>query len=100
VLLHLPVLDDLGATNISTAFRIKQEVAEKLKLPLVDPSGRLRAGGSSLYLEADPVHLNAHGNEIIARELFESIRKLSFLENSNRPTGVRESAAQPAEAVR
>jgi lysophospholipase L1-like esterase len=29
-------------------------------------------------MEADPVHLNALGNEIIARRLFESVSNLVF----------------------
>ena len=31
----------------------------------------------ALYLEADPVHLNARGNEIVAQSLFETITPLA-----------------------
>ena len=32
--------------------------------------------GKDLYLDADPVHLNAQGNQIVARQLFDVISPL------------------------
>jgi lysophospholipase L1-like esterase len=51
----------------------KLGASAKLSVPLVDLTPELAAGGKVLYLEADPVHLNAAGNAIVARRLFESI---------------------------
>ena len=33
--------------------------------------------GKALYLEADPVHFNARGNQIIARRLLETVTNLA-----------------------
>jgi hypothetical protein len=73
VLLFLPTLDDLASTNTSRVLAVKRAVSAKLGVPLVDLSPDLAAAGKSLYLEADPVHLNAAGNELVARRLFETI---------------------------
>jgi lysophospholipase L1-like esterase len=37
----------------------------------------MTAGDKPLYLDADPVHFNAAGNELIARALFESVTHLT-----------------------
>jgi lysophospholipase L1-like esterase len=91
VLIYIPALDDLLATNAVTAhstnatnttsqlaraLRAKQQVHQDLKVPLIDLSPQLRAGNKALYLDADPVHLNAAGNAIIAQTLFQSITNL------------------------
>jgi lysophospholipase L1-like esterase len=73
ILLYLPILDELGTTNRSPIFKVKKESSQKLSVPLVDLTLDLEPKGKSLYLEADPVHLNAAGNEIIARRLFEAV---------------------------
>jgi lysophospholipase L1-like esterase len=72
-LLFLPMLDDLSVTNPSRVLAAKQAVSAKLGVPLVDLTRDLAAGGKRFYLEADPVHLNAAGNAIVASRLFESI---------------------------
>jgi hypothetical protein len=73
VLLFQPTLDDLSPTNQSRVLKVKQAVSVKLGVPLVDLTRDLAAGGKSLYMEADPVHLNAAGNAIVAERLFESV---------------------------
>jgi lysophospholipase L1-like esterase len=69
VLLFIPTLDDLSATNQSRALTAKQLVSAKLGVPLVDLTPDLAAGGKALYLEADPVHLNSAGNAIVAERM-------------------------------
>jgi len=73
VLLFLPTLDELSPTNRSRVLVVKQAVSAKLGVPLVDLTRDLAVSGKSLYLEADPVHLNAAGNAIVAERLFESL---------------------------
>ena len=57
--------------------RLKREVAEKWSIPLVNPAHELQSGGKDFYLEADPVHLNYRGNQIIARALFDTVARFS-----------------------
>ena len=77
ILLYLPVLQDLGPTNTSSVLKLKREVAEKWSIPLVNPAHELQSGGKDFYLEADPVHLNYRGNQIIARALFDTVARFS-----------------------
>ena len=72
MLVFLPTLDELQSMNPSPVLRAKRVVSAKLAVPLVDLSPDL-AAGKALYLDADPVHLNAQGNEIVARRLFDII---------------------------
>lgn len=74
VLLFQPVLGDLSSTNLSRVLVVKRAVAEKLHVPLVDITPEVSSEGKALYLDADPVHLNARGNEIISRKLFEATK--------------------------
>jgi lysophospholipase L1-like esterase len=73
VLLFLPMLEDLRGTNQSRVLRAKQTVAAELNVPLSDVTRDITPDGKALYLEADPVHFNARGNEIIAQRLFETV---------------------------
>ena len=73
VLLFVPTLDELASTNQSRVLVSKLAVSAKLGVPLVDLTPELSGGGKALYLEADPVHLNADGNAIVARRLFEGM---------------------------
>jgi lysophospholipase L1-like esterase len=77
VLLYLPTLQDLDATNTPLVLEIKQEASRKLGVPLVDLTQDIRPTGKSLYLEADPVHLNSEGNDLIARKLLQTVTNLS-----------------------
>ncbi len=73
VLLYIPTLDEMSSTEISRDLKAKIAVGRELEVPLINLMPDLAPGGKSLYLDADPVHLNAEGNEIIARRLLASI---------------------------
>jgi lysophospholipase L1-like esterase len=75
LLLFLPTVTDLNTTNESRVLRVKREVAGQLGVPLLDLTPDLVGAGKELYLEADPVHLNAQGNRIVAERLLESMSK-------------------------
>lgn len=77
VLLFLPRLDELGGTNQSAGLRAKQTVSTNLGVPLCDLTHTLESGGKALYLDADPVHFNSRGNEIVAQKLFTTLTNLS-----------------------
>jgi lysophospholipase L1-like esterase len=74
ILLHLPVLDEIGSTNLSRDFKIKSDISRTLNVPFLDVTPDLGSGGKALYMEADPVHPNANGSKIIARRLFETVK--------------------------
>jgi len=76
VLLFLPTLDNLKSTNQSLVLRAKQAVSMSLSVPLADLTPGLSPEGKALYLEADPVHLNARGNGIVAQRIFETVTNL------------------------
>lgn len=76
VLLFLPTLDDLQSTNQSRVLRAKRAVSAALSVPLADLTPDLSPPGKALYLEADPVHLNARGNGIVAQKIFETVTNL------------------------
>lgn len=73
VLLYIPTLSELESGKPSRSLKAKREVAERLGVPLVDPSEALRRGGASFYLEGDPVHLSVEGNEVVAKSLEEAM---------------------------
>jgi len=77
LLLYLPTVRDLGATNPPTILKIKREISQKLGIPLVDLTTNLAPEGEALYLDADPVHLNERGNEIVGQRLFETVRQFA-----------------------
>ena len=77
VILHTPVQTDLEKGVEGPVLPSKREVAARLNVPFVDPSAEIKEKTASLYLDADPVHFNAQGNEIIARHLSETL--LTFL---------------------
>ena len=78
LLLFIPTLDQLSATNSSNVLLAKTQVSRQCQVPLLDLTSDLKPRGIELYLEADPVHLNALGNDIVAQRLFESVSKLHF----------------------
>jgi lysophospholipase L1-like esterase len=73
VMLFMPWSTELQATNAPAGLRIKRAVSRSLGVPLVDMTPDLRP---ELYLEADPVHSDAAGNQIIAGKLFETLTNL------------------------
>jgi lysophospholipase L1-like esterase len=76
VLLYLPTAIELTATNASAVLKVKDKISRQLEVPLLNVTESLKQGGKTLYLDADPVHLNARGNEIVARRLFETMTNL------------------------
>jgi lysophospholipase L1-like esterase len=76
VLVYLPELGGLTATNRIVMLEAKRAASQKYGAPLVDPTADLRPQGKELYLDADPVHFTAHGNAIIAERLFETLTNL------------------------
>jgi hypothetical protein len=79
VLLFLPTLNELTATNRTNVLEAKCGVSEKLDVPLVDLRQELKPEGKALYLDADPVHFNAQGNKLIAQKLIETLTNLIAL---------------------
>jgi lysophospholipase L1-like esterase len=77
VLLFFPRLDELEGTNVVPPLRVKRQVSQESGVPLVDLTSKLPADPKALYLEADPVHFNASGNEWIARHVFEAITNIA-----------------------
>jgi hypothetical protein len=92
VLLYLPTQIELRQ-NPSGIFRAKAEIARQLNIPFVDLTPILKNRVDQLYLEADPVHLNVAGNEIIASALAEAMGPLL---TTATPTGVVSQLAVPA----
>lgn len=76
VLLYLPTLTDLNTDNTNGVLIAKRDVSRQLGVPLVDLTPDLKPLGKELYLEADVVHLNTRGNELVAQRLFEEIKRL------------------------
>ena len=73
ILLYLPTLNELAATNPSPVLAVKRAASAKFAAPLVDMTADLKPRGKELYLDADPVHLDAQGNALVAERLFETL---------------------------
>jgi hypothetical protein len=76
VLLYMPTLTSLkqsGETN--NVCRAKLLISQALNVPFVDTTPVLATKPEEWYLEADPVHFNVAGSQIIARTLFETVEK-------------------------
>lgn len=73
ILLFLPFATDLSTTNESQVLRAKRRVADRVGVSLLDLTPELMPQGKALYLEGDPVHLNAQGNAIVAERLFDHL---------------------------
>ena len=73
LLVFIPTGENFQATNESRGLTIKRAVASKLNVPLVDLTAAIAPEGRALYLEADPVHLNVRGNEIMAQQIFAAL---------------------------
>lgn len=80
LLLYMPTLTDLKKpAETNNVLCAKALVGEALNTPVVDMTAELESKAESLYLDADPVHFNVTGNEIIARKLFEAVCKALVL---------------------
>jgi lysophospholipase L1-like esterase len=76
VLVFIPSQNTLlapGTNAFTEVRRAKTSVSQKFNVPLLDLTPDLQPRAKDLYLDADPVHLNAAGNEIIGRRLFEVV---------------------------
>ncbi|MBE0545288.1 MAG: hypothetical protein IH623_28450 [Verrucomicrobia bacterium] len=73
VLLFLPRLEELDVSKPAAGLQLKRGIAGQLGTSFVNVAPDLVAKGKALYLEADPVHLNAQGNAIVAQRLFETM---------------------------
>jgi lysophospholipase L1-like esterase len=70
VLLYLPTQTELQEGKPGNNLRqIFAETSEKTGAAMVDTTAELSPEARTTYLEADPVHLNAAGNAIVARKL-------------------------------
>jgi len=77
VLLYMPVQTTLQQpAESNNVWRAKMLISQTSNVPFVDTISELAPKAEALYLDADPVHLNAAGNEIIARKLFETVSKI------------------------
>jgi len=76
VLLFLPAVFQLDGTNVSNVLAVKRAAAQNFSVPLVDMTAVMRPGGKQLYLEADPAHLDAAGNALVAEQLFNTFTNL------------------------
>ncbi|MCX6875045.1 MAG: hypothetical protein NTW21_14730 [Verrucomicrobia bacterium] len=79
VLMFIPTQTELltpTTASCGDALRWKQSVSQQLNVPLLDLTPDLQPQASELYLDADPVHLNAAGNKIIGCRLFEVVNPL------------------------
>lgn len=76
VLLFLPVVEELTASNPPRVLRIMTDISRQLQVPLVDVTPDLADKGKDYYLEADPVHLNAEGSRRVGLRLFQTLTNL------------------------
>lgn len=74
ILINLPVEGDWDLTETPVPLRIKQQVAEKLNVSLIDMTESIKSHNENVYLHADPVHFNSEGNKLIAINLFEYLK--------------------------
>lgn len=76
ILMYLPTQDEANRPMQKSLREAKAQISERLHVPFIDMTPALGAPGKSLYLDADPVHFNAEGNEIISRQLFQTLTNL------------------------
>lgn len=69
VVIFIPILDDLKAGTVTPVQKGKREICERLGVPFLDFTEDLKQDADSYYLDADPVHLNVKGNELVGRRL-------------------------------
>jgi lysophospholipase L1-like esterase len=70
VLLYIPSIEQLADSKPSNVIRAKNDVSQRLNLPLVDMTVDLKGKEGDLFLEGDHAHLNSAGNELVAKRLF------------------------------
>ena len=76
VLIYLPTEDDSKWPWQKNVREAKAQVSQTLNIPFLDLSSALSGTGKVLYLDADPVHLNAEGNQIVGQRLAQTFTNL------------------------
>jgi lysophospholipase L1-like esterase len=76
ILMYLPTQDETNRPMQKNLRAAKEQLARKFNVPFLDLSPGLKETGKALYLDADPVHFNADGNQIIGRRLFDTVTNL------------------------
>jgi len=76
ILLSLPTEDDWKLSETPAPLRAKRLVAKKTGVPLMEMTEIIQSHSEILYLDADPVHFNSRGNELIAISLFETLKPI------------------------
>lgn len=70
LVLFVPILGEWETGPSKEVQAAKRELCARLQVPFIDFSEDIKPpSADQLYLEADPVHLNARGNEIVAQRL-------------------------------
>ncbi|HYE33111.1 MAG TPA: SGNH/GDSL hydrolase family protein [Methylomirabilota bacterium] len=75
IFLVLPTLNDLPPAPPHLPGQAKLAMQKEKNAAVVDVTEAIAPKGEKLYLEADPVHFNVEGNEIIAEKLYQTISK-------------------------
>ena len=88
VVMYIPILTDLEAGVESNVQKAKRELTGRLGIPFLDFTPELKPEGGGVYLDADPVHLNVKGNEMVARRL-----AVTFADLLKTPAASPEAAA-------
>ena len=83
VLLYLPTAVELRQEPTSV-YKAKAAIARELDIPFVDVTPLLKNRRDTLYLDADPVHLNVAGNAIVADALADAMAPLIAAGDSKR----------------
>lgn len=73
VMMHLPVLDELETGRAGRDFAVKQQITKQQGVVLVELMSDMKGRGKAIYLDADPVHHNVAGNEIISQRLLQTL---------------------------
>jgi lysophospholipase L1-like esterase len=76
VLIYLPTLEHLATNEPSNVLRVKLQVSQQLHVPLVDLTPELKPLDKAAFLPGDLAHLNAAGNELVARRVFATLTNL------------------------
>lgn len=76
VLLYLPLADDTNAKLQGSLRAAKAEISQQLNVPFLDLTADVAGKGNALYLDADPVHFNAEGNQMIGQRLYQTFTNL------------------------
>jgi lysophospholipase L1-like esterase len=69
VVIFIPILTDLQASQEISIQKVKRDLCQRLGVPFLDLTADLKTDPEIHYLPADPVHLNAAGNDRVARRL-------------------------------